>query len=279
MQTQSTEAVVEPQPPARIADTVWSTTASFWQIWLFRNRIGDEGALCLAALLKEVCTRNCERHLVGTDYCIQTATSALAASVRLVCSQSPEPIEELHLSHNLLTNQGAAQLLWSVDRCAAAFAFRRATAARARSRRYAVIRRSLTHAAFSLLWYPVPPGTLPVVCAALSGSASNAPSNPVQRKRRCTRSAHAQVSAARGGAAVAAARLQHARFGGAPAAVLCRGRSDQARCRSASRAQGESCRSCAQPSLPARTPSAGRLLSQSYTRAPAATLCMRLALV
>ena len=63
MQTQSTKAVVEPQPPACIADTVLSTTASRWQIWLVRNRIGDEGARCLAALLKEVCTRSCERAL------------------------------------------------------------------------------------------------------------------------------------------------------------------------------------------------------------------------
>jgi hypothetical protein len=84
---------------------------SVGQIWLFRNRIGDEGARCLAALLKEVQT--------GSGAAVHRAVRRDVASQRPIgFVQSVEPIEELHLSHNLLTSQGAAQLLWSVDRCA-----------------------------------------------------------------------------------------------------------------------------------------------------------------
>jgi hypothetical protein len=171
--------------------------------------------------------------------------------------QSPEPIEELHLSHNLLTNQGAAQLLWSVGRCAAAFLFRRATAARACSRRCAVIRRSLTHAAFSLLCYTVPSETVPVVCLPRAVRQCKQHAFEPQRKRRCTRGAFARYPRHEAQRAVPLwLRLDFNMLDSARLLPLCCAEADPTKPdvrRPREIKASPHCRSCAQPGSPCRT--------------------------
>ena len=148
-----------------------------------------------------------------------------------------------------------------------------------------MIRRSLTHAAFSLLCYTVPSETVPVVCLPRAVRQCKQHAFEPQRKRRCTRGAFARYPRHEAQRAVPLwLRLDFNMLDSARLLPLCCAEADPTKPdvrRPREIKASPHCRSCAQPGSPCRTtcPLCRMLAKPSRTRAPAATLCMRLPLV